>query len=146
MTTIGKCAFSWCNELTSVTIPDSVTSIGKEAFYLYNSSGSFQSLTMPGELDPTGWLRYSGVLDTLTFTGTKVLGQPHTVVDVPERGGFDHSGNNLVGRNVNKVVISDSVEVIEPHAFCGCNYLTEVSSCCWRPSAPTAGATGIPCS
>ncbi len=129
VTTIGKCAFYRCTGLTSVTIPDSVTSIGKKAFYLYNSSGSFQSLTMPGELDPTGWLLYYGMLDTLTFTGKRVLGQPHTVVDVPEREGFDHSGNNLVGRNVNKVVISDSVEVIEPHAFCGCNYLTEVTGC-----------------
>ena len=33
VTSIGKCAFSYCEGLTSVTIPDSVKSIGYEAFY-----------------------------------------------------------------------------------------------------------------
>ena len=30
---IGGCAFYWCNGLTSITIPNSVTSIKKNAFY-----------------------------------------------------------------------------------------------------------------
>ena len=37
MTSSGDCAFAWCSGLTSVTIPDSVTSIGYRAFY--NSDG-----------------------------------------------------------------------------------------------------------
>lgn len=32
MTTIGNYAFCWCKNLTSITIPNSVTSIGTEAF------------------------------------------------------------------------------------------------------------------
>ena len=32
ITSIGRCAFSSCEELTSITIPDSVTSIGSAAF------------------------------------------------------------------------------------------------------------------
>ena len=32
ITSIGRCAFSGCEELTSITIPDSVTSIGSAAF------------------------------------------------------------------------------------------------------------------
>lgn len=37
VTNIGKDAFSYCRGLTSINIPDSVTSIGKNAFY--NCSG-----------------------------------------------------------------------------------------------------------
>jgi len=33
VTSIGAYAFSWCSGLTGVTIPDSVTSIGENAFY-----------------------------------------------------------------------------------------------------------------
>lgn len=39
VTSIGKDAFSWCTGLTSVTIPDSVTSIGKDAI---NSERDFR--------------------------------------------------------------------------------------------------------
>ncbi len=41
---IGDSAFSNCSSLTSITIPDSVTSIGKDAFFGCNS---LESLTLP---------------------------------------------------------------------------------------------------
>ena len=44
VTSIGDYAFSYCDNLTSVTIPDSVTSIGYEAFYYYKS---LTSITIP---------------------------------------------------------------------------------------------------
>ena len=33
VTSIGESAFSWCSSLTGIELPDSVTSIGKYAFY-----------------------------------------------------------------------------------------------------------------
>lgn len=38
------CAFSWCSSLTSITIPNSVTSIGGGAF---NGCSSLESITIP---------------------------------------------------------------------------------------------------
>lgn len=117
LTTIGTEAFYGCSSLVNLTIPDSVITIGKGAF---SQNSSLKNLTLSGELDTSGWLSYS-TLESVTFTGSKIIGQPH------------HGANNshvyadLPGRNAQKVIISDSVKTIEAHAFCGCGKLTQVT-------------------
>ena len=49
-TSIGSYAFAFCNSLTSVTIPDSVTSIGYQAF----NESSLTSVTMPDSVTSIG--------------------------------------------------------------------------------------------
>ena len=51
VTSIGRCSFSKCARLTSVTIPESVTKIGEEAFSL---CGSLQNLELPRNLKSIG--------------------------------------------------------------------------------------------
>lgn len=124
VTTIGKRAFYGCYSVERLTIPDSATSIGQEAFYF----SALKHLTMPGELDSSDWLSNWITLESITFTGKRIVGQPHWIED-NDRGGFEHFGSDIYCRNAKKIIISDSVEVIEPHAFCGCSELTEVTGC-----------------
>lgn len=59
--TIGDCAFSWCESLTSITIPEGVTHIGLEAF-IYCSG--ITSITISDSVTSIGSLAFS---DTAYF-------------------------------------------------------------------------------
>ncbi len=50
-TSIGRSAFSWCEPLTSISIPNSVTNIGVAAF---NYCGSLTSITIPDSVTSIG--------------------------------------------------------------------------------------------
>lgn len=118
VTTIGERAFFYCVGITDMTIPDSVTSVGQEAF---EQLKSLKNLTIPGELDTRDWLWCASSVESVTFTGTRVVSIPHTV---NSGGGINYS--DMPGRNVKRVVISEGITTIEPYAFFGCSNITEV--------------------
>lgn len=65
---IQRLAFSDCNRLTKVTIPDSVTSIGE---YSFVDCSSITSITIPDSVDSIGWgaFRNCSSLTAITFLG-----------------------------------------------------------------------------
>ena len=121
LTTIGENAFYQCSSITSLTIPDSVQSIGVEAFY---ELGNLKYLTMSGVLDTTGWLstsysdRYQ--LETLTLTGQYVC------EGVKNTYNWGDDWRSIPGRNAKKVILSEGITAISNGAFSNCSKIEQV--------------------
>ena len=69
VTSIGAWGFHNCTSLTNITIPDSVTSIGDRAFY---GCSSLASITIPDSVTSIGYWAFYGCngLTDVTFNGT----------------------------------------------------------------------------
>ena len=123
-------AFSNCTGLTSVTIPDSVTSIGSDAFY--NCTG-LTSVTIPDSVTS---------IDSLAFshcTGLTSITIPDSVTSIGGSAFYGCTG-------LTSIKIPDSVTSIGGGAFSGCAGLTSVTipnSVTSIGSSAFSGCTGL---
>ena len=133
VTSIGDYAFSYCDSLTSVTIPDCVKSIGNSAFY---SCQNLVSVSIPDSVTSIGNSAFS-YCDSLTSATI-----PDCVACIGDR--TFNSCSNLtsvkIGNSVTKVGdyafydcfrlksirIPDSVTELGSNVFYGCDSLTSV--------------------
>ena len=76
VTSIGDCSFEYCNGLSSMIIPDSVTTIGESAF---GYCTGITSITIPASVTTIGMWAFadSGIMD-ITFSG-KTMAQVETM-------------------------------------------------------------------
>ena len=108
---IGYSAFYNCGSLTSVTIPDSVTSIGKCAF---SDCSSLTSVTIPDSVTSIGDSAFSGCSSLTSVT------IPNSVTSI---------GVSAFNRcySLTSIEIPDSVRSIDRYAFSCCYSLTSIT-------------------
>ena len=125
VTSIGSSAFYYCRGLTEVTIPNGVTEIGSSAFsYCYD----LKSVTIPASVTSIGSEAFRGSSDLTSVHITDI--EAWCKISFP-----DDSSNPLCyahhlymdGKEINDLVIPNSVTKIENWAFYNCYSLTSVT-------------------
>ena len=111
VTSIGAYAFYGCTGLTRVTIPDSVTSIGNLAFY---GCAGLTSVTIGNSVTKIGDRAFSGC------TGLTSVTIGNSVKSIGVEAFYGCAG-------LTSVTIPDSVTSIGSSAFSGCKELTSVT-------------------
>ena len=107
---IGPSAFEDCRSLTSIDIPDSVTSIGR---YAFDSCSSLTSVEIPDSVTSIG---YSAFYNCSNLTSVEI---PDSVTSIGDRAFYSCD-------SLTSVVIGDRVTSIGEGAFYSCDGLTEV--------------------
>ncbi len=122
VTSLGDAAFYSCTSLTNVTLPNGVTNIGGFAFA---NCTSLTGITVPGSVTSIG----EGAFDNCTALTT--LRIPDSVTSIG--GGAFYSCINLAS-----VTLGNSVASLGGYAFYGCSRLTAVN---FRGDAPSTGTS-----
>ena len=104
ITSIPDAAFANCSKLTNISIPNSVTSIGYSAF---SDCTSLKSITLPSSLSTISRALFSGCSQLTT------IHIPDSVSSI-QISAFHHC------RNLETIRIPVSVTLIETDAFAGC--------------------------
>ena len=111
VTSIGEYAFYGCTRLKSVSIPKSVTSIGRYTFY---GCASLTSVTIPNSITSIGEYMFVGC------TGLTSVTIPTSVTSIGEYAFYGCTG-------LKSISIPNSVTSIRGYAFDGCTGLTSVT-------------------
>lgn len=125
---IGNCAFQGCSAMTRCDIPNGVTSIGHIAF---EGCHSLTSVTIPSGVT---------VIDQQTFDGCTSL----TSINIPDNVTRIKHGAFYECTGLTSVVIGSGVTTIESYAFMYCTSLQSVTIHATTPPTMTEFMGGYP--
>ena len=123
---IRNYAFSNCSSLTSITIPNSITSIGANAF---NSCNSLTSIIIPSSVTSIGDSVFSFCSSLTSIT------IPNSVTRIDNSMFYNCS-------SLTSIIIPDSVTSIGDSVFSGCTKLKQLIL--FPSTPPTLGSSAIP--
>ena len=129
VTSIGESAFKGCKKISSINIPNSVTSIGKDAFSVCPSLTSItigMAFTSIQELGCSN-ITSANLLDGITCIGYKAFyGCPMTSIIIPNS--VTSIGNKaFYGCPMTSITIPNSVTSIGDEAFSHCTKLISIT-------------------
>ena len=117
-------AFYNCTGLTSVTIPDCVTSIGE---YAFSGCSGLTSVTIPDCVTSIGESAFSGCSGLTSVHITDLASWCQISFSNPEANPLDLAHHlYLNNQEINDLIIPDGMTSIPKYAFMNCTYLTSV--------------------